>query len=63
MHALSTVSEEFPRLWQDLWDVRTPFLDSEVSCMNELELHKIIMQCVVGLSAVLRTHRCVEDVT
>ena len=31
-NVLDIMQNDFPRLWEDLWQIRTPFLDSDVAC-------------------------------
>lgn len=66
--ALDTLAGNFPRIWRDLWEVRTPFLDCEVSCKppstsSGVTLHFAIMKCIEGVEHVFRQHRYVATYT
>ncbi|GJE85148.1 hypothetical protein PsYK624_012260 [Phanerochaete sordida] len=45
-----TMEQDFPKLWDNLWDVRTPFLDSKVACEESLIGYPSVHGCVYDLA-------------
>lgn len=59
---LDILQHDYPKLWEDLWDIRTPFLDSEDICAADaisgyVGLHGTLHTLALTLDDVLRTYR------
>ena len=66
---LNILERRYPRLWDDLWDIKTPFLDSENVCTGKSEtsesplttsFHEILCTFCLRVYSVLLARRCAE---
>lgn len=61
---LDILQHRFPQVWRDLWDVRTPFLDSKSACSGRVSefrytFHGSLSTLAMTVDNKLELRRCV----